>query len=108
MQHLTDVRETKRTALFYIMGCFCNDDLSMPLSQFARFCSITATTEDLIAALELPAANEDDCHNWKISSVEWYLGLQQALYQHIIEALKSESIEYDGPEPLTTARPGRC
>lgn len=106
----SDVSETKRNALLYVMSCLCNDGvtLTLPLSDFARFCSTTATTEDLIAALELPAANPAVCENWKMSPQQWYSGLRQALYQRLVDALQSESIEAFMPEPVPHGRSGQC
>ena len=104
----SDVGETKRTSLLYVMGCLCNDGVTLPLTDFARFCASTTTTEDLIAALELPAADPVVCQNWKMSPEDWYWGLRQALYQHLVEALRSESIEHGTPDQLPEGRAGQC
>lgn len=103
-----DVDETKRAALLYVMSCLCGDDVTVPSTEFARFCSTTASTEDLIAALELPSACPADCQSWSISPEQWYSGLRQALYQRIVEALQSHSLEYEMREPVITGRPGQC
>lgn len=105
---MSDVGETKRTALLYVMSCLCNDGVTLPLSDFARFCFITATTEDLIAALELPAADPVVCESWKMSPQQWHSGLRQALYQRLVDALLSESIESGIPEPMPHGRQGQC
>lgn len=104
----SDVSETKRTSLLYLMSCLCNDGVTLPLSDFARFCFVTASTEDLIAALELPAADQVVCESWKMSPQQWYSGLRQALYQRLVEALQSEATESGMPEPMPYGRPGQC
>jgi hypothetical protein len=104
----SDIAETKRAALLYLLACFCNDGISLPLSDFARFCSATASTEDLVAALELSEADRADCESWQISPEQWHYGLRQALYQHIVEAIHSERGEYEIPETIIHGRPGQC
>lgn len=107
--HSLNLTETKRAALFYIMDCFCNDiGFSVPLSDFARFCTVTTSTEDLIAALELSDADPADCKSWGISPEEWHFALRQALYQQIVEALLSETKDFDIPDPPTYGAPGTC
>lgn len=104
----SDVVETKMTALFYLLGVFCNDDAQSPMSDFSRFCSATASTEDLIAALELPEADRADCDSWQISPDQWRSGIRQALYQHIVEAIRSEASDGDLPNTPIHERPGQC
>jgi hypothetical protein len=103
-----DVVETKRAALFYLLACLCNDGVSLPLTEFARYCSATASTEDLIAALELHEADRAGCESWMISSEQWFTGLRQALYQHIVAAIHSETGECEIPEAAIHVRPGQC
>jgi hypothetical protein len=104
----TDVSETKRTALLYLVESFCNDAVSFPSSDFARFLSRRSSTEDLVAALELPEADLHDCAAWNLSSEEWYAAQRQALIQHIVEALQSEATGSEQNKLLTHGRPGEC
>lgn len=104
----SDIGETKRAALLYLLACFCNDGVGLPLTDFARFYSATASTEDLVAALELSEADRADCESWQISPEQWYSGLRQALYQHIVEAIHSETGEYEIPEAAIHVKPGQC
>ena len=107
--HSLDLTETKRAALFYLMDRFCNDvGFSAPLSSFARFCTVTTSTEDLIAAIELASADLTDCKSWGISPEEWHFGLRQALYQQIVEALLSESNDFDISDSPAYGTPGTC
>jgi hypothetical protein len=86
----SDVSETKVAALVYLAACLCNQDINLPSSRLSRHYALSASTEDLIVWLELPQADMDECTRWEASADEWFEALRQALYLHIVEALRSE------------------
>lgn len=104
----TDVCETKRTALLYLVEAFCNDSVSFPSSEFSRYLCRRSSTEDLVAALELPDADLHDCAAWNLSAEEWYAAIRQALFQHIVEALQSEATGSEQHKLLIHGSPGQC
>ena len=109
--YLTDISETKTAALMYLLSIFCNEHARLPESGFARFCARTGRMEDLVAALELAQADEDDCQKWAISSEQWFVGVKQALYLRLVEALHSESAQVDDfviPNTAGCIKAGQC
>ena len=95
IRYVTDIGETKRTALTYLLSIFCNEQTRLPEGDFARFFARVASTEDLVAALELAKADINDCERWGLSPDQWRAGIKQALYLHIVEAMHSECADGD-------------
>jgi len=107
IKNITDVRETKRTALLLLIAIFCNEPMELTENEFSIYAG-RANTEDLVAALELPEADRGDCETWGLSPEELLAGIRQALYLRIVEALHSEREDIGIPEATIYGKPGQC